>query len=166
MTVEEHTKRIIQMHALAKNVASQLTKKVKEAGVTTEYGETLKFKDVFFAKLDGECVTLEEFIEGDFIKYINNTGITCVSDDDMIGHKAQCLAHFSYQKSNSELMILDIQGSGHMLFDPEIASTQLMKDKKMLFCAGNLTEVAIKQFISGHSCNKFYQLIGLKKLKS
>jgi hypothetical protein len=86
----EHTKQIVQMHALAKNIASQLMKKVKEEGFTTQYGETLKFKDVFFAKVDEECVTLEEFIEGEFVKYINNTGKACVPDT--VGQKAQCLA--------------------------------------------------------------------------
>jgi hypothetical protein len=166
LSMEEHTKKIVQMHALAKNIASQLTKKVKEEGLTTQYGETLKFKDVFFAKVDEECVTLEEFIEGDFVKYINNTGKACVPDIDIIGQKAQCLAHFSYEKSKSELMILDIQGSGHMLFDPEIATADLIKDKEVLFCAGNLTEIAINEFISHHSCNEFCRLIGLKALES
>ena len=90
LSMEEHTKKIVQMNALAKNIASQLTKKVKEEGLTTQYGETLKFKDVFFAKVDEECVTLEEFIEGEFVKYINNTGKACVPDT--VGQKAQCLA--------------------------------------------------------------------------
>ena len=50
MTMEEHTKRIVLMHVLAKNFASQLTKKVKEDGLTTQYGGTIEFKDVFFCK--------------------------------------------------------------------------------------------------------------------
>ncbi len=74
--MEGHTRKIVQMHALAKNIASQLTRKVNEEGLTTQYGETLKFKDVFFANLDEECVTLEEYIESNFVKYINNTGVT------------------------------------------------------------------------------------------
>jgi hypothetical protein len=166
LSMEEHTKKIVQMHALAKNIASQLTRKVNEDDLTTQYGETLKFKDVFFANLDEECVTLEEYIEGDFVKYVNNTGKTCVPDHNLIGQKAQCLAHFSYEKSNRELMILDLQGSGHVLFDPEIATTELYKDKEILFCAGNLTGIAIKEFISGHYCNEYCRLIGLNELKS
>ena len=164
MTLEEHTRKIVQMHPLAKNVASQLAKKVKEDNLTVQFGDVLEFKDVFFAKVDLKCVTLEEFIEGEFVKYINNTGEVCVSDDNMLGQKAQCLSHFSYEKSNGELMILDLQGSSHILFDPEIATSDLKKDEEILFCDGNLTNSAIAKFISGHSCNVFCQLIGLQKL--
>ena len=82
MTLEEHTRKIVQMHTLAKNVASQLAKKVKEDNLTVQFG------DVFFAKIDGKCVTLEEFIEGRFAKCINNTGEACVSDDNIVGQKA------------------------------------------------------------------------------
>ena len=84
-------------NALAKNFAFQLTKKVKKDGLTTQYGETIEFKDVFFEKIDGECITLEEFIEGDFIKYISKEGKSCLPDDNIIGQKAQCSGHFSYE---------------------------------------------------------------------
>ena len=47
--------------------------------------EQLNSKMYFFAKIDGECVTLEEFIEGDFIKYINKDGKSCLPDDKIIG---------------------------------------------------------------------------------
>ena len=67
-TMEQHTKKVVQMHALVKNFAGQLIKKVEECKVSTEFGETLKFKDIYFAKLDNECLTLEEFIEGKFEK--------------------------------------------------------------------------------------------------
>ena len=108
---EEHTRKIVQMHTLGKNVASQRARKVKEDNLTVQFADVLEFKDVFFAKIDLKGVTLEEFIEGKFVKYINNTGEVCVSDDNIVGQKAQCLSHFSYEKSNGELMILDLQGS-------------------------------------------------------
>ena len=58
--------------------------------------------------------------------------------------------------------MLDIQGSGHTLFDPDIATSELFdKDSEMLFCSGNLSMVAIKNFVKEHQCNKF----GLTKLK-
>lgn len=65
------------MHALAKNIADQLGKKVQELNVSKVFGETLKFGNIYLAKLDGECLTLEEFIEGKFEKYLNNTGEVC-----------------------------------------------------------------------------------------
>ena len=70
----------------------------------------------------GEFVTIEEFIEGGFTKYINNNGELSVNDSEIL-KKAESLAHFSYERSEKELMILDMQGSaGYHLFDPEIAS--------------------------------------------
>ena len=96
------------MHALTKNTSDQLSKKVQKLwGVQLledqEFGETLKFRNIYLAKLDGECLTLEDFIEGKFEEYLNKTGEICVSDDDVIGQKAECLSHFSYDISNSQL---------------------------------------------------------------
>ena len=156
ITIEEHTKKVVQMHALAKNIADHLSKKVQELNVSKEFRETLKL-NIYLAKLDGECLTLEEFIEGKFEKYMNNTGEVCVSGDDVIGQKAECLSHFSYDISNSQLLVVDLQGSGHMLCDPEIATAQMFdSDEEFLFCAGNLDVVAIiATFVKVHVSNKF-----------
>lgn len=51
LSVEEHTKNIVQMHTLAKNIASQLTKKVNKKEITVDFGDRLQFKDVFFPSL-------------------------------------------------------------------------------------------------------------------
>ena len=154
------------MHALTKNIADQFSKKVQELIVSKEFGETLKFRNIYLAKLDGECLTLEEFIEGKFEKYLNNTGEVCVSGDDVIGQKAECLSHFSYDISNSQLLVVDLQGSGHMLYDPVIATAQMFdNDEEFLFCTGNLNVLTIATFVKAHVCNKFCQLLGLKQLK-
>lgn len=47
------------------------------------------------------------FIEGKFEKYMNNTG------DDAIRQRAECLSHFSHEISNSQLLAVDLQVSGH-----------------------------------------------------
>lgn len=60
-------------------------------------------------------------------------------------------------------MVLDLQGNGHLFYDPEIASTQLLgEDNEFMFCAENLSENAIKTFLEKHKCNMFCNLIGLK----
>ena len=154
------------MHALAKNIAEQLGKKVQELNVSKEFGETLKYSGIHLAKLDGDCLTLEEFNEGKFEKYINNTGEVCVPNDHVIGQKGQCLPHFSYEISNSQLLVVDLQGSGHRLYDPEIATTQMFdSDNEFLFCAGNLNILAISAFVKAHACNRFCHLLGLKQLE-
>ena len=49
-------------------------------------------------------------------------------------------------------MLLDIQGSGHTFYDPEIASRQIMDEHgKVQFCTGNLSIAAIDNF--------FFQII-------
>ena len=40
-------------------------------------------------------MTVEEFIDGKFTQYLNNTGDCCVDETDVMGQKAQCLTHFS-----------------------------------------------------------------------
>ena len=69
-------------------------------------------------KIDNEFITVEEFIAGEFVKYINNTGKLCTEPNDQYGQKAECLAHFSFVKSDKKLILLDIQGSGANLYDP------------------------------------------------
>ena len=55
-------------------------------------------------------------------------------------------------------MIVDIQGSGANLFDPEIATMELLADGKILFCAGNLSKTAIDAFSLQHVCNKYCKI--------
>lgn len=142
--IEQHTKKVVQMHGLAKNIADQIERKVKRLNVDKEFGETFKYHNVYLAKIGDDFFTLEKFIEGKFEKYSNNTGELHVSKEVPIGQKAECLTHFSYEVSKSEIMVVDIQGSGHMLYNPEIASASLFDtEKEFLFCAGNLTKVAI-----------------------
>ena len=74
------------------------------------------------------------------------------------------LSHFSFEKSDKKLMVVDIQGSGCNLYDPEIASTQLLDNGKVMFCAGNLSNTAIEKFTMDHQCNKYCKLVGLHKL--
>ena len=106
----------------------------------------------FGKELDnGEYVTIEEYIEGKFVKYINNTGEVC--DNGTFSEKAQCLAHFSYEKSIHKLMVLDIQGTGHKVYDPEIASLELVDNDEFLFSTGYLSQTAIECFVSCHKCN-------------
>ena len=62
-------------------------------------------------------------------------------------------------------MVLHLQGSGHILYDPEIASVKNVDEsKKFLFCAGNLGGEAIEAFVDTHKCNIFCHLLGLNSL--
>lgn len=74
--------------------------------------------------------------------------------------------HCSYEKSNNPLLLLDIQGCGYRLFDPEITSTTLVdNDNELFFTACNLSKEAIDTFIKEHSCNAYCCLIELNELE-
>lgn len=91
--------------------------------------------------------------------------VVCISNENVIGQKTECLSHFSYDISNLQLLVVDLQGSGHMLHDPEIATAQIFdSDEEFLFCAGNLNVLAIATFVEAPVCNKFCHLLGPKQL--
>ena len=102
MTNEEHIKKVVQMHALPKNIVVQFGKNVQELNVSKSV-ET-KYRNIYFVKLDGECLTLE-FIGEKFEKNMNNTSQVCVSGDDLNGQLAGFLSHFSYEICNSQLLV-------------------------------------------------------------
>ena len=163
VSVKDHTKKAVQMHLLARNLASQLAKCLTPEAALN-FGQTLQYRNVYYGETkDNECVTIEEFIDGKFTKYLNNNGMLCVDPSDAVGQKAECLTHFSHAKSEGKLLLVDIQGSGHNLFDPEIASFKLYDETEMLFCAGNLSELAFDNFLAKHKCNTYCNLLGLQK---
>ena len=161
---ESHTKNVVQMHHLAASMADSLSVAVKKTKNQELFGEFFRYTEIFMGKMDNEYITVEEFINGEFVKYLNNTGELCTEANDERGQKAECLAHFSFVKSEKKLMLVDIQGSGANLYDPEVASLELQDDGEILFCAGNLSKMAIDTFIAFHVCNQYCKLLELQKL--
>ena len=79
--------------------------------------------------------------------------------------KAETFVHYTYVKSGTKLMVVDIQGKGYHLCDPEIASADLRdaNDQTILFCSGNLSYTAIERFKEVHVCNEYCTLLKLDK---
>ena len=161
-TPECHARKSIQMHSLAANFALQLKDLLMANGFK---GEPLLYNKASFGKLcsSSEVVTVEEFVEGNFFKCVNNDGSitrdcnTAVEVQNM----SECLTHFSFFKSKEQLMLVDIQGSNNLLYDPEVATMQGSFDEKneLLFCMGNLSTVALENFFKSHKCNDFCKLV-------
>ena len=106
-------------------------------------------------------VTIEEYTDGKFTKYVNDNGIPC-GVDSVVRKKCESLPHFSYERSGENLMVVDMQGSGHSPFDPKIASKEMVDGKEVLFSTGNLSLTAINIFIEHHTeCNLYCTLLGL-----
>ena len=163
-TLEEHTKKVVQMHYLARNLTAKMNEELMKDDNSTFFGETLCYKKIFLGKIgEEEYVTVEEFIEGTFDKYINNDGEIYEKGSE-ITQKAECLVHYSFERSEKEVMILDIQGCGCNLFDPEICSKDIVLGEKVMFCTGNLSTVAMNNFIQNHKCNFYCKLLNLSSL--
>lgn len=92
--------------------------------------------------------SVENYIPGKYVKYNNNAGwiSDSVADQTLI---AQAFSHFSYQFTEGYLIIVDLQGVGGYLTDPQIHC--LDGDK---FGQGNLGYTGIVKFFLTHKCNK------------
>lgn len=166
LSIEDHTRKQVQLHSAARSIAQSFA-----ARAPTSFGELFRYKKIYYSKVEDTPVTVEEFIPGKFEKYINNDGKisshyksrspTTVLEDNVIVDKAESLVHFSYIYTKEEMMLLDIQGFGYDLCDPEIATTRLKDDDELNFCAGNLSTTAIQEFLDLHTCNQFCKLLKL-----
>ena len=139
-TCESQSRKAVQMNCLARHFSVSFSKAVLE--VCEDFGECFNYNPVYFGKINHDCVTVEEFLPGDFQKYINNNGSRCLNDLD-ITEKAETFVHYTYEKFNNRLMITDLQGVGYQLCDPEIAIQTIVDEKsdkskmliEYLFCA-------------------------------
>ena len=98
---------------------------------------------------------VENYIPGKYIKYNNNAGwiSTNIADQTLV---AQAFSHFSYQFTQGYLIIVDLQGVGGFLTDPQI---HCLDQKK--FGKGNLGYIGFVKFFLTHNCNKYCKALGL-----
>eukprot|EP00112_Aurelia_sp_Birch-Aquarium-sp1_P014185 Seg3046.1 transcript_id=Seg3046.1/GoldUCD/mRNA.D3Y31 product="Eukaryotic elongation factor 2 kinase" protein_id=Seg3046.1/GoldUCD/D3Y31 len=159
MTAEQHTRKQVQMHCVAHNIAVSMLRKCP-----VEFGESFSYNKVYFSSMEGVPITAEEYIPGRFVKYINNNG-RIANASSLLGktllQKAECFAHFSYIHTQRKMMVLDLQGVDYMLCDPEISTSTLVEDGELNFCSGNLSTDAMTTFFEEHKCNSYCELIKL-----
>eukprot|EP00794_Sanderia_malayensis_P013091 gene13089-14433_t len=161
MTITQHTRKQVQMDAVARSITRSFNRKLSAA-----FGLFFMYKKVYFSNIQGKPVTVEEFIPGNFQKHINNTGQIRQAEsaeDRILIEKAECLVHYSYVHTKKQMMVLDLQGVDYVLCDPEIATTILEEDGELNFCAGNLSFKAINTFLDGHSCTTYCQMLDLEQ---
>lgn len=164
-TPEEQARKSVQMQSLANNFAEQVAAKVSKSEQCNVYGKTFRYVDAFLGKVQStnEIITIEQYVSGTFQKYVNNDGSLSNNQDNDRQKKAESLTHFSFAKSNRKLLLVDIQGSGYDLTDPEIASVTGAFDDEhhLLFCVGNLSLEAYSNFFKAHKCSVFCTILGL-----
>ena len=159
-TEEDHTRKQVQMHSAARQLTEQFSNKVP-----SHFGRCLHYNRVFYTKFEDEPATVEEYVPGFFFKYLNNNGECCSAPEKCSNEhkelflKAECLVHYWYEYSKHKLMLLDIQGSKYQLYDPEIATTNLVceSSSEFLFCCGNLST----EFTKKHICSDYCEMLEL-----
>ena len=143
------------MNSLTRNLAARFSDRCT---TVIEDFSKIVYNKVFFGKIDeNEFVTVEKFIPGTFLKYINNDG-TIVNGVETSAHdlkKVEAFVHYTSQKSEGNLMVLDIWGIGIILRDPEIATEDIVDIDDDFFCLGNLAINAIQAFLGAHECNAY-----------
>nr|XP_020446049.1 transient receptor potential cation channel subfamily M member 7-like isoform X2 [Monopterus albus] len=115
---------------------------------------------------NGQWLTIERNMSGDFRKYNNNTGeeiAPCCSLEEML----LAFSHWTYEYSTRELLVLDIQGVGEELTDPTVIMADDLSGSRgeMLFGPDNLGDTAINSFLQKHSCSACCHKLGLEDLR-
>lgn len=96
---------------------------------------------------------LEPFIEGTYEKYNSNSGFL----SRMARLTPQTFSHYSFEVSNQQLVVCDIQGVGDLYTDPQI-HTAAGTD----YGDGNLGIKGMALFFHTHHCNELCRAMALK----
>jgi hypothetical protein len=107
-----------------------------------------------------ECMSLEPFIEGTYVKYNNNCGY--VNEDnanDPFNQAAQAFSHFTFERSQGRFLVSDLQGVGNVLTDPAIHT---LDPERLKLADTNLGKEGFKFFFATHVCNGICAKLGLK----
>ena len=93
ISVEDHTRKQVQIHAVARSMAKHFSKKIP-----VQFGDNCLYKKTLNSTLKDLPVTVEEFVPEQFIKYINtNSKVNLNPSNDMeeeLFAKAEFFAHF------------------------------------------------------------------------
>lgn len=155
-SLEEHARKSVQMHALAHHLALKFAQIIPE-----DFGDSFSYTKLYLGKyqLENKIIfaTVEKFLEGgEFTKMINNDGKIIESAPEDLRQKAETFVHYTYEVSNKDLMVVDIQGMRYKLCDPEISTKSFFdEERNVFFSAGNCAGDAIENFFMQHKCNNW-----------
>lgn len=115
---------------------------------------------------DGQWLTVENNMSGHFRKYNNNTGEEILPSSGL-EETILAFSHWTYEYTNKELLVLDLQGVGADLTDPSLIRVDDKSSPgEMAFGPANLGDDAIQSFVLKHTCNSCCKKLGLSDLRS
>ncbi|OMJ65255.1 hypothetical protein SteCoe_38688 [Stentor coeruleus] len=107
--------------------------------------------------------SLEPYLEGKYIKFNNNNGFVN-KEIEAMHPLLQTFTHFTYHYTSGILMVVDVQGvindEYYKLTDPAIHTAD---SKKILRDPTNLGTGGMSAFFASHVCNRFCQILKLKR---
>ncbi|CAF1079891.1 unnamed protein product, partial [Brachionus calyciflorus] len=149
-------KEMIEIQVVSKILAQKFFELVKLA-------KKVSFLDVSLIQIveTGEYFTIEDFIPGEFVKWMNNCGFL---NEDIYSCTLDAFSHWSYQITDEYLIVNDLQGilvdnKDYVLTDPAISSPEGY-DR---FSTTNLALKGVKKFFQTHQCNHICKHLKLMK---
>jgi elongation factor 2 kinase len=115
------------------------------------------FLEASYIELDnGTLYAAEAFVEGDYVKYSNNSG--WVLGDNHARNTPHAFSHFTFVASRGRLLIVDIQGVANLFTDPVIHSLRGPK-----FGGGDLGVRGVALFFHSHVCSPVCEALAMHK---
>ncbi|XP_057687570.1 transient receptor potential cation channel subfamily M member 6 isoform X2 [Corythoichthys intestinalis] len=142
----------------------QVFNQIKPARIT----HSPKFLDVSLVlwHSNGQWLTIERNMSGNFRKYNNNTGEE-ITPSCSLEELLLSFSHWTYEYSSRELLVLDVQGVGEELTDPTVIMAEVHSGSmgEMAFGPDNLGDAAITAFLQKHTCSACCRMFGLSALR-
>jgi len=163
---EKYYKEFMENHVFSSYLAKLFNKELRKIGISNLI---VNYVDISYLHTieNGKYYTFEEFVEGEFLKWISNAGVV---DEDIYSCVIDAFAHWTYYITSEYLIVLDLQGiirNKHgnirefVLTDPAIICPEGLER----FGPTNLGIKGVKKYFETHRCNHICQKLKLIKHK-